>query len=239
MGQAFKVNEKFFNSREKAESHMKSNKIDPTGLEEVSLLDYQIVRKGRVVVLSSAVHHQRHAPCLVLVQVDKQNIPFRLTVTPVDNAFLPRRDVLPFDMFINLGGANPGSDADRAALVAAGYSLEDLYELFSDWFEKCSLGVSAIQEPRLFLPMYTTMAQYESMKELHIDEFFTHPIRVMESIMAFTNDVSWMQGKEVEFGKDSYTQFAVKCRHEIDRSDKGPLRLDKLARAYNYHLLTR
>jgi len=203
---------------------------------EVELLPDQIRRKGRVVTLASAVHHQRHAPCLVLIQCDKQDVPFRLTVLPVNNAYEPRRDVLPFDVFIDLG-AVPSNEQDRNMLMQ-GYGLEAVFDLFTDWFEKCGLGVSAINEPRKFLPLYTTMEQYEVMKQLHLDEFFTKPIRVMESIMAFSNDVAWMQGKEVKFGKDSYTQFAVKCRHEIARNDRGPLRLDKLARAYNYHLLT-
>ena len=206
-------------------------------IECVELLDSQIIRKGRIVTLASAVHHQRHAPCLVYVQCDKKDTPFRLTILPVDNVYLPRRDVIPFDVFIDLG-ATPSNEGDRAMLLQS-FGLEEMYGLFEDWFEKCELGESAIREPRKFLPMFTTMAQYEAFKQMHLDEFFTHPIRVMESIMAFTNDVSWAQGKDVQFGKDSYTQFAVKCRYEISRADRGPLRLDKLARAYNYHLLTR
>ena len=227
---------KAFKAYESASKHQATLAIG-TKIEHVKLLDNQIIRKGRIVTLASAVHHQRHAPCLLLTQCDKRNIPFRFTVLPVDNMYIPRRDIMPFDMFLDLG-ATPSNEGDRNMLMQ-GFDLESLFELFSDWFEKCGLGVSAIQEPRKFLPMYTTMDQYEVFKQLHLDEFFTRPIRVMESIMAFTNDVSWAQGKYVEFGKDSYTQFAVKCRHEISRSDRGALRLDKLARAYNYHLLMR
>lgn len=229
---------KAFDTYDKAERRM--NTEPPTlreAIEEVKLLGNQIIRKGRIVTLASAVHHQRHSPCLVLVQCDKQNVPFRLTVLPVDNMYLPRRDVLPFDIFIDLG-ATPSNELDRDMLLQ-GYGLGSVFDLFEDWFAKCELGVSAFEEPRLFLPLFTTMDQYEVFKKMHIGEFFTGPIRVMESIMAFTNDVSWAQGKDVQFGKDSYTQFATKCRHEIARSDSGALRLDKLARAYNYHLLTR
>lgn len=215
------------------------SEVDPFGPQplRVELLSDQIIRKHRVVTLTSAVHHQRHSPCLLMIQCDKQGTPFRLTVLPVLNDYLPRRDVMPFDIFVDLG-ATPSNENDRKMLLQ-GYGLESLFDLFTDWFEKCGLGVSAIQEPRKFLPLFTTMEQYEVFKQLHLDEFFTHPIRVMESIMAFTNDVSWMQGKDVEFGKDSYTQFAAKCRHEIGKSERGPVRLDKLARAYHYHLLTR
>ena len=231
-GKAYKEYESASKHHASLELALRASKI-----EHVALLDNQIIRNGRIVTLASAVHHQRHAPCLLLIQCDKRDVPFRFTVLPVDNMYIPRRDIMPFDVFVDLG-AIPSNEQDRQMLLQ-GYDLESLYDLFSDWFEKCGLGVSAIQEPRLFLPMYTTMAQYESAKLLHLDEFFTHPIRVMESIMAFTNDVSWAQGKDVQFGKSSYTQFATKCRHEIDRTDRGALRLDKLARAYNYHLLTR
>lgn len=206
-------------------------------IECVELLDNQVVRSGRIVTLASAVHHQRHSPCLVFIQCDKEDVPFRLTVLPVDNMYLPRRDVMPFDMFLDMG-ATPSNEQDRN-MLSQGFDLGGLYDLFSDWFSKCELGVSAFEEPRLFLPLYTTIEQYEIMKTLHIGEFFTKPVRTMESIMAFTNDVSWAQGKDVQFGKDSYTQFATKCRHEISRLDSGPIRLDKLARAYNYHILTR
>lgn len=230
---------KYHTSVEKAESAEANTKVaERVGdIEKVELLSDQIIRCGRIVTLASAVHHQRHSPCLVLIQCDTSGVPFRLTVLPVNHEYIPRRDVMPFDCYIGLG-AVPSNEGDRAAMANA-FGLESMFDLFEQWVEKCELGVSAIQEPRKFLPMYTDFQQYEVMKELHLGEFFTNPIRIMESIMAFTNDVSWAQGKDVQFGKDSYTQFAVKCRHEIARSDRGPLRLDKLARAYHYHLLTR
>ena len=230
---------KYYNTIEKAESAEGTTKVDERvgDIDTVELLPDQIVRNGRIVTLASAVHHQRHSPCLVMIQCDKQGVPFRLTVLPVNHEYIPRRDVMPFDCFLDLG-ATPSNEGDRQQLVH-GYDLMTVFDLFTDWFEKCGLGVSAINEPRKFLPMFTDMQQYEVFKQLHLDEFFTHPIRIMESIMAFTNDVSWVQGKDVQFGKSSYTQFAVKCRHEIDRNEQGPIRLDKLARAYNYHLLTR
>lgn len=237
MDQAWQVGKKVFDTYEKAEKHAKG-KDSEVAVVPIDLLSDQIVRKGRIITLVSAVHHQRHAPCLVLIEADKQGIPFRFTCLPVNNVFEPRRDILPFDAFLDLGG-RPSNEQSRQMLAVSAFSVAGLFDLFEDWFEKCNLGASAIGEPRLFLPMYIDIEQYEMMKAMHLDEFFTRPVRILESIMAFTNDVSWAQNKPVEFGKDSYTQFATKCRQELSKGERGPLRLHKLALAYNYHLLVR
>jgi len=231
---AYKVGEKVFKDKQPADLYAIKHGGE---IETVPLLEDQIVRKGRVITLTSATHHQRHSPCMILIQTDKHNRPFRFTCLPVNHSYEPRRDVLPFDCFLDLG-AMPNSDSDRA-LMSQAFGLENFFDMFENWFEKCDLGVSAIQEPRKFLPMYIDLNQYELMKQLHISEFFTKPVRFIETIMAFSNDVDWVQNKDVRFGKNSYTQFATKCRNEMERDDRGPLRLDKLAKAYHYHLLTR
>ena len=219
---------------EGAESHAKAEGGE---VEDRELQYGEILRKHRIVYLASAVHHQRNSPCVVLIQVDPQGRPFRLTVLPVGHDYIPRRDIMPFDVLVDVG-ATPKGEGDRA-LFAKSYGLGQLFDLFEAWFEKCGLGVSAIDEPRKFLPLFTTQAQVEVFKELHLSEFFAEPVRVLESIMAFSNDVDWVQGKDVRFGKNSYTQFATKCRYEIEPQEKGHARAHKVAMAYNYHLLTR
>ena len=204
-----------------------------------------VTRRGKEQMLVSSVHHQRHAPCGVLVQCtkDEERIPFRVTVTPVDSRWIPRRDIMPFDCFIDLG-LEPYIENDRdREMFKQALQYDTFLEVFINWFEKCNLGYSAVGEPRKFLPLFLTFEQYEKAREIWshgtMDEWATHPYRVLESVIAFNNDWIDMQGEQVKCGKNTYMQFAAKYGHEIPRDARGPLRLDCVLRAYNQLLNVR
>lgn len=204
-----------------------------------------VMKHGVPKMLISSVHHQRHAPCAVLIQStkDEEKIPFRITVTPCDSRWLPRRDVMPFDAYIDLG-LEPYLPNERdKELFKQALAYDTFLDVFFNWVEKCNLGFSAVGEPRKFLPLFMTFDQYDKAKEVWshgvLDDWATHPFRVLESIIAFNNDWVDMQGEQVKCGKNTYMQFAAKYGHEIHRDARGPLRLDCVLRAYNKLLLTR
>lgn len=202
------------------------------------ILDDQIIRNGQVVTLTSATHHQRHAPCIVLIQTDKNDIPFRVTVTPLNHEFLPRRDILPFDMVVDFGVAYDIKSEDDRPQMKNAFSYSNFLELFDIWVDKCHLGHSSIGEERKFLPIFLNIEQFCLAKDVvwsHgiLEDWTSKPYRILESIIAHTNDRVYMKGDLPKMGKNTYSQFSAKMGFRIPASAKGPLRLDYVARAYH------
>jgi hypothetical protein len=219
--------------------------------QEVELLEGQILRNGRVVTLTSAVHHNRNSPCLIHIHTHrhpetKVHIPVRVTVLPVDHMYLPRRDVFPFDMWVDFGilplrDKQDISDAFNPPM-SQWFSRENFNDIFHSWIEKCGLGASAIGVERKFLPMFCTTQQFQLAKFVvwpkgSLDIWSTAPHRVLEGIIAYENDRSWARGVNPIFTKNTVSQFASKMGFPPQGPKHGPLELDRYARAYNALLL--
>ena len=209
--------------------------------QEIELLPGQIIRKGRAVTLTSAVHHNRNSPCYILIHCQKK-VPVRVTVTPADHEYLPRRDVMPFDAWIDFGilplsEDKEGFDASRPPM-SDWYNREKFLDIFDSWVDRCDLGVSACGVPRRFLPVFCTTHQYQLAKFVvwpkgTLDLWSTAPHRVIETVIAYENDRAWMRGQNPIFTKNTVSQWATKMGFPKDGPLHGPLELDRYAKAYN------
>ncbi len=190
--------------------------------------------KRSPVVMNSMVHWQRHSCAVIRMGVDKHGVAYRLSVLPVDSKYDPRTDVLPFDVFFDLGAKPRRAMEQESMKTAIGYSAA--LNLFDKWFDECKLGVSKFERKNLFIPIFESVEQMNLARNFWshgiYDEFFTPLPRITELAIATHNDACGMQAKYIEFGKNTTSQCASRLGLNWEKDNTGLIRCVILAQTY-------
>ncbi len=184
--------------------------------------------------MNSMVHWQRHSCAVIRMGVDKHGVAYRLSVLPVDSNFNPRTDVLPFDMYFDIGG-KPRHEICQDSMRTAN-SYKAVLNLFDKWFSECKLGVSKFDRTNLFIPIFESVAQMNHAREFWshgiYDEFFTPLPRITELAIAYHNDAVGMRAGDIRFGKNTTSQCASRLGVHWEHDNQGLIRCLTLAKTY-------
>lgn len=172
----------------------------------------------------SMQHFQRNQLAVVNFTLERgTRYPCRVTVLPSTSSLTPNKKIMPLDLFVDFG--HPYRDSTFLKFEnSQGLSDVMFFKVFDRWIKSCGLGVSSNGSERAFLPLFTSVEQYVLAREIwgaSLLDWTLPTVRLMDSVIAYENDIRAKAGYLAKFGKNTWRQAAAKCGNEVPRSVEG------------------